>query len=103
VANIHVLASAPGFVPPAEAYFTRAVAARLRDHKDWRVTVLPPYALVVFILMSLLAALVLGNVFSPNVGWLFVCVTMGMYLIYELEALQGENAGRCNCEDHEAD
>ena len=26
---------------------------RFRDHKDWRVTVFPPYALVVFILMSL--------------------------------------------------
>ena len=25
---------------------------RFRDHKDWRVTVFPPYALVVFILMS---------------------------------------------------
>ena len=29
---------------------------RFRDHKDWRVTVFPPYALVVFILMSLPAA-----------------------------------------------
>ena len=26
---------------------------RFRDHKDWRVTVFPPYALVVFILMSM--------------------------------------------------
>ena len=26
---------------------------RFRDHKDWRVTVFPPYALVVFILMSI--------------------------------------------------
>src|SRR5262249_9756152 len=44
---------------------------RFRDHKDWRVTVFPPYALVVFILMSLPMAVILGLVFSPNVGWLF--------------------------------
>ena len=29
---------------------------RFRDHKDWRVTLFPPYALVVFILMSIPAA-----------------------------------------------
>jgi hypothetical protein len=56
---------------------------RFRDHKDWRVTVFPPYALVVFILMSLPAGVVLGHAFSPNVGWLFMCTTTGMYLIYE--------------------
>ncbi|MGA6929728.1 MAG: sterol desaturase family protein [Pseudolabrys sp.] len=56
---------------------------RFRDHKDWRVTVFPPYALVVFILMSLPAAAVIGTIFSPNVGWLFMSVTTGMYLIYE--------------------
>src|SRR5262249_37805337 len=56
---------------------------RFRDHKDWRVTVFPPYALVVFILMSLPLAIILGNIFSSNVGWLFMCVTTGMYLVYE--------------------
>ena len=56
---------------------------RFRDHKDWRVTVFPPYALVVFILMSLPAALLFGALLSPNVGWLIMCVTTGMYLIYE--------------------
>ena len=56
---------------------------RFRDHKDWRVTVFPPYALVVFILMSLPIAVILGLSLSPNVGWLFMCVTTGMYLIYE--------------------
>ena len=33
---------------------------RFRDDKDWRVTVFPPYALVVFTLMSIPAAAVLG-------------------------------------------
>jgi hypothetical protein len=56
---------------------------RFRDHKDWRVTVFPPYALVVFILMSLPAGVILGQLFSANVGWLFMCATTGMYLIYE--------------------
>ena len=56
---------------------------RFRDHKDWRVTVFPPYALVVFILMSIPGGVILGWLFSPNVGWLFMCTTTGMYLIYE--------------------
>jgi hypothetical protein len=56
---------------------------RFRDHKDWRVTVFPPYALVVFILMSMPGGIILGNLFTANVGWLFMCTTTGMYLIYE--------------------
>lgn len=56
---------------------------RFADHKDWRVTFFPPYALVVFILMSIPAALVLGWLISSNVGWLLICTTTGMYLIYE--------------------
>src|ERR1700687_6024924 len=56
---------------------------RFRDHKDWRVTLFPPYALVVFILMSIPAAVILGLVFTPNVGWLFISTTTAMYLIYE--------------------
>src|SRR6516164_6216255 len=43
----------------------------------------PPYALVVFILMSIPLAVVLVLVATPNVGWLFMCATTGMYLIYE--------------------
>ena len=27
--------------------------------------------------------MILGLLLSPNVGWLFMCVTTGMYLIYE--------------------
>ena len=48
---------------------------RFRDHKDWRVTLFPPYALVVFILMSIPPAAILGPLFSPNVGWLFMSTT----------------------------
>src|SRR3974390_541146 len=57
---------------------------RFRDPKDWRVTVFPPYALVVFILMSILPAVGLGPLFTPNAGWLFMSVTTGMYLVYHL-------------------
>ena len=57
---------------------------RFRDHKDWRVTLFAPYMLVVFILMSLPVAIMLGLIFTSNVGWLFMCVTTGMYLTYEL-------------------
>src|SRR6201997_2461203 len=39
---------------------------RFRDDKDWRVTVFPPYALVVFTLMSIPPAAILGLVFAPN-------------------------------------
>lgn len=56
---------------------------RFRDHTDWRVTVFPPYALVVFILMSIPGGLILGWLISSNVGWLFMCATTGMYLTYE--------------------
>ncbi len=56
---------------------------RFRDQRDWRVTVFPPYALVVFTLMSIPAAAVLHYVVSANVGWLFICTTTSMYLIYE--------------------
>ena len=51
--------------------------------RDWRVTFFPPYALVVFILMSVPPALVLGYVISANVGWLLICTTTSLYLIYE--------------------
>jgi hypothetical protein len=56
---------------------------RFRDDKDWRVTFFPPYAMVVFILMSIPAGFAAGYLISANVGWLVMCSTTGMYLIYE--------------------
>ena len=56
---------------------------RFAGHLDWRVTVFPPYALVVFILITIPAALLLGWLFSSNVGWLTMCTTTSIYLIYE--------------------
>lgn len=56
---------------------------RFRDHKDWRVTVFPPFALVTFIMMSIPPALILGLLITGNVGWLVICTTTSMYLVYE--------------------
>jgi hypothetical protein len=56
---------------------------RFADQRDWRVTFFPPYALVTFIMMSAPGALVAGLVISPNVGWLIMSTTTGIYLIYE--------------------
>ncbi len=56
---------------------------RFAGQHDWRVTVFPPYALCVFILMTMPGALILGWLISPNVGWLMMCTTSSLYLIYE--------------------
>ncbi|MBC6417281.1 MAG: sterol desaturase family protein, partial [Rhodospirillales bacterium] len=56
---------------------------RFADSHDWRVTFFPPYALIVFILMSIPGVLALQWLVSANAGWLFICTTTGMYLLYE--------------------
>jgi hypothetical protein len=63
--------------------FFTAAEMRFADHNDWRVTFFPPYALVVFTLISIPGALALGWLFSANVGWLFITTTTSMYLTYE--------------------
>ena len=63
-------------------FFTRE-EMRFDGTRDWRVTFFPPYALVVFILMSIPPALVAGLLVSANAGWLLMATTTGMYLIYE--------------------
>ena len=56
---------------------------RFKDSNDWRVTFFPPYALVVFILMSAFGVFALNFIVSANVAWLFITTTTSMYLIYE--------------------
>mgnify|MGYP001819099656 CR=1 FL=1 len=56
---------------------------RFRNHKDWRVTVFPPYAIVVLILIVIPGATLLHFVLTPNIGWLFISTTTSIYLIYE--------------------
>ncbi|MFK7966014.1 MAG: fatty acid hydroxylase family protein [Burkholderiaceae bacterium] len=63
-------------------FFTETEMRFAGEH-DWRVTFFPPYALIVFILMSIPGVAVLSWLVSANVGWLFICTTTSMYLIYE--------------------
>jgi hypothetical protein len=56
---------------------------RFADQLDWRVTFFPPYALIVFILMTTPAALVVGWLVTPNVAWLMMMASTSIYLIYE--------------------
>ena len=56
---------------------------RFKDHTDWRVTFFPPYALAVFILISIPCALLLGFMVTSNEGWFFICTTTMTYLVYE--------------------
>lgn len=83
----------PSNIPVLRAVYTRHTLMhhqffteeemRFADQQDWRVTFFPPYALVVFTLMSIPPAIVAGLVISPNVGWLLITTTTSMYLIYE--------------------
>ncbi|MBT6273729.1 MAG: fatty acid hydroxylase family protein, partial [Chromatiales bacterium] len=63
-------------------FFTKE-EMRFADPYDWRVTFFPPYALVVFILISVPPSLALGWLVSANVGWLMISTTTSIYLIYE--------------------
>ena len=56
---------------------------RFRDQKDWRVTVFPPFAIVVLIMISIPGAAVFHFVISPNAGWLLISTVTSIYLIYE--------------------
>lgn len=56
---------------------------RFRDSDDWRVTVFPPYALIVFVLISSIGLVTLSFIFNSNVGWFFIFTTTSIYLLYE--------------------
>jgi len=56
---------------------------RFASQHDWRVTFFPPYALIVFILVSVPPSFLLGWLVSSNVGWLLMCTTTATYMIYE--------------------
>ena len=56
---------------------------RFRDQNDWRVTVFPPYAIVVLTLIVMPGAAACYFVLTPNIAWLFISTTTSIYLIYE--------------------
>ena len=63
--------------------FFTASEMRFADHRDYRVTFFPPYALATFTLLAIPGAVVLGDLITPNVGWLFMITTTSMYMLYE--------------------
>ena len=83
----------PQNFPGAKAIYSRHVQQhhqffskdemRFAGPHDWRVTFFPPYALIVFTLMSIPGVIILTWLFSANSGWLFIITTTSMYLIYE--------------------
>ncbi len=74
--------------------FFTAEEPRSANHKDWRVTLFPPFTLVIFTLMALPPALLAGWLLSPNVGWLIMATAIGSYMFYELLHLL------CHCGDN---
>lgn len=52
--------------------------------RDFRIVFFPPYALVAFMLISLVPAFLLGLAGLPNAGWLLMITNVGLYLNYEL-------------------
>jgi len=83
----------PSNIPVLRAIYTRHTLMhhqffteeemRFADQHDWRVTFFPPYALVVFTLLSIPPAIIAGLAISANVGWLLITTTTSMYLVYE--------------------
>lgn len=53
------------------------------DHKDWRALLFPPFAPVLFVLSALPIALVVGNFWSANAGYISMITMAGYFLMYE--------------------
>jgi hypothetical protein len=64
-------------------FFTDA-APSFDDTRDFRIVFFPPYALVAFIAISIVPALVLGLVGLTDAAWLLLITNVGLYLNYEL-------------------
>ena len=52
--------------------------------RDFRIVFFPPYALVAFMVLSLLPAALLGAIGLANAGWLLLITNVTLYLNYEL-------------------
>lgn len=64
-------------------YFT-AQRMTYDTNREWRIVLFPPYALMIFMLLTLPFALVLGYLWSPNAGYLLMALTPAYYLNYEV-------------------
>ncbi len=63
-------------------YFTSQVMT-YDSNREWRIVLFPPYALLVFMLLTLPAAIVLGYLWSANAGYVLMMLTPIYYLNYE--------------------
>jgi hypothetical protein len=63
-------------------YFTAQVMT-YDTNREWRIVLFPPYALLVFMLLTLPAALMVGFVWSANAGYILMLLTPVYYLNYE--------------------
>ena len=68
----------------AHHQFFTEVEPSVDSTRDFRIVFFPPYALVTFIAMSLVPALVLNAVGLPDASWLLLITNTAIYLNYEL-------------------
>ncbi len=68
----------------AHHQFFTEIEPSVDSTRDFRIVFFPPYALVTFIAMSLVPALVLNAVGLPDAGWLLLITNTAIYLNYEL-------------------
>ena len=54
------------------------------SNKEWRIVLFPPYALILFMIMTLPGAIALGLLTTTNVGFLVMMLTPAYYLNYEV-------------------
>ena len=52
-------------------------------HKEWRALLFPPFAPVLFVLAALPAALLIGNLWSANAGYIAMLTMASYFLMYE--------------------
>ena len=64
-------------------YFTAQVMT-YDANREWRIVLFPPYALLIFMLLTLPGAVFLGYSWSPNAGYIVMMITPCYYLNYEI-------------------
>jgi hypothetical protein len=67
----------------AHHQFFTDTAPHFDGWRDFRIVFFPPYALIIFIMMSALGAAVLDFLWSANAAWLLMATTSAVYLNYE--------------------
>lgn len=68
----------------AHHQFFTAHEYTLDDARDFRIVFFPPYALITFIVLSLLPAWLLNSAGLADAGWLLLVTNTALYLNYEL-------------------